>query len=151
MPGRYFDPVLSAKQLTTGSGVALAQFAVAEFLASGGYERHLHRLRRAYREQVERMRMAVARYLPEGTRVSRPQGGFVLWVELPRGVDCISVFQAAHARGVGVTPGLLFSPTQKYKNCIRLSCGHPWSDRIEQAVRVLGEIVCAMHDSDQAA
>jgi hypothetical protein len=84
-------------------------------------------------EQVERMRFAVAQHFPSGTRVTRPQGGFVLWVELPRGVDSEVLLSQALTRGVSITPGVLFSTTRKFKNFIRISCGLPWSEDVAQA------------------
>lgn len=91
-------------------------------------------------EQVERMRFAIAQHFPSGTRVTRPQGGFVLWVELPRGVDSEVLLSQALTRGVSITPGVLFSTTRKFKNFVRISCGLPWSEGVAQAVATLGEL-----------
>jgi DNA-binding transcriptional MocR family regulator len=52
--------------------------AVAEFLASGGYDRHLRRLRTALAGNVERYREGILDAFPDGTRVSSPRGGFVM-------------------------------------------------------------------------
>lgn len=41
---------------------------------------------------------------------------------------------------ISIAPGPIFSATQKYKNCIRLSCGLPWSERLEQAIHTLGDL-----------
>lgn len=89
---------------------------------------------------VEQMRYAIASEFPEGTRITRPTGGFVLWVELPKQVDGTELFEKCLAEGVSVTPGVLFSSTAKFKNCIRVSCGMPWSARIEAAVATAGRI-----------
>lgn len=142
-PGpRYHGKIL---QLKTGSTLATAgppQFALAEFLRDGGYDRHLRGLRRAYAEQVERMAGAVAEALGPGIRVSRPQGGFVLWVELPRAVDALSLHARALGEGISITPGPVFSARgRQFAHFIRLSCGTPWSARIERAVGVLGHLV----------
>ncbi len=138
--GPRHEEVAAIKQTVAGSSPTLPQLAISEFLAAGGYDRFLRRVRRTYAAQVERMRHAVVRYFPEGTRISRPQGGFVLWVELPRGTDTGELFYDALARGVSYTPGMLFSPTRKYRNHLRLSCGLPWSDAVEDAVARLGAL-----------
>ena len=53
-------------------------------MTTGGYERHLRRVRRTYAEVVaERMSDSIARHFPADTRVTRPQGGQVLWVDDP--------------------------------------------------------------------
>lgn len=141
---RYRDDVLEWKQATSSAVASLPQFAVAEFLRTGEYERHLVRLRAAYHEQVQKMRFVLGRHFPAGTRVTNPQGGFVLWVELPPGVDCLEVFSRALAANIGITPGVLFSATRRYRNAIRINCGYPWSAAIEQAVIRLGGIVAAL-------
>ncbi|MGB1111104.1 MAG: aminotransferase class I/II-fold pyridoxal phosphate-dependent enzyme, partial [Gammaproteobacteria bacterium] len=141
LPGRYHDQILEWKQATSSATASIPQLGVAEFLRSGDYDRHLVRLRKAYREQVDRMRFMIMRHFPEGTRVSSPQGGFVLWVELPRGSDCLEIFNEAVEHKIGVTPGILFSATRKFKNFIRLNCGFPWTESLEEAVAELGRII----------
>jgi DNA-binding transcriptional MocR family regulator len=140
MPGRYRKAVTQWKQSLSSATATLPQLAVAEFLRGGSYDRHLKRLRKAYREQVDQMRYSLAEHFPEGTCITRPQGGFVLWLQLPCGVDSREYYQRALAEGVSVTPGELFSPGTKYRNFIRISCGYPWSEDIERAVATLGRI-----------
>jgi len=119
------------------------QIALAEYLASGRYARHLRRLRRAFRDQVATVAAQVQRTFPAGTRISRPQGGFVLWVELPAGCDTLDLFRRALAQGIGIAPGPIFTSQDRYRNCLRLNCGYPWSSRIETAVRTLGQLAGA--------
>ncbi|MGA8261217.1 MAG: PLP-dependent aminotransferase family protein, partial [Arenicellales bacterium] len=138
--GNYKDKAMNRKQLASAATVSLTQMVMAEFLRTGGYDRNLANLRRRYAEQVRRMRAAVAEYFPEGTRVSEPRGGFVLWVELPPGTDAWELFNQAMERRIGVTPGSLFSSSGKYRNYLRLSAGHPWDPRIEEAVKTVGDL-----------
>lgn len=140
-PGRHMQRVLERKTALTLSGLPLAQGAFADYLASGGYDRHVRRLRGVFRDNIERMTQAIGRFFPEGTRVSRPSGGFVLWVELPRRIDTRELFGAALERGVCFAPGDVFSATRRYSHCMRLSCGAPWSARIERAVETLGRMI----------
>jgi DNA-binding transcriptional MocR family regulator len=114
--------------------------AIADFLENGGYERHLRRLRRALAEQVARVREAVALHFPEGTRISRPTGGYVLWVEMPAGKSALELHARALLHGISVAPGPIFSAKQRFANCVRLGCGWPWTDKIDWAIRKLGEI-----------
>jgi DNA-binding transcriptional MocR family regulator len=115
--------------------------AVAEFLASGGYDRHLRRLRAALAGNLERYREAIATEFPEGTRVSAPRGGFVLWVELPPGVDALQLHDQALRRRIVVAPGPLFSARQRFTNFIRISAGSPWSERIAEGMRTLARLI----------
>lgn len=143
LPGRFFERALSAQHDLTFAGATPAQLAVADFLATGGYARHLRRVRGAYRDQVARMRQAVGRHFPPGTRVSQPAGGFVLWVELPGGVDGTAVYRRAYHEGIRVAPGRLFAPGRDYDRYLRLSAGMPWSETLERAVARLGAIAAA--------
>jgi DNA-binding transcriptional MocR family regulator len=139
-PGRYRDAVERLKFAQTVATPTLAQMAIADFLENGGYERHLRRLRRALSEQVARVSEAIAEHFPAGTRISRPRGGFLLWVEMPPGKSALELHDRALARGVSVAPGPIFSAKQRFTSCIRVSCGYPWSESIERGVRTLGQI-----------
>jgi DNA-binding transcriptional MocR family regulator len=123
--------------LATGT---LPQIAIAQFLESGGYDRHLRRIRKSLALQVDRVSLAISRCFPEGTRVTRPLGGFVLWVELPKSVNSIELNGRALREKISIVPGSIFSPKTKYQNFIRLSCGQPWSDRLERALITLGRL-----------
>ena len=68
----------------------------------------------------------------------------MLWLELPRTVGAEDLFDQAIGAGISIAPGQIFSPCACYKNFIRLSFGHPWSDKTEHALRWLGERVTAL-------
>lgn len=139
-PGRWRDAVERLKFAQTVGTPTLPQMAIADFLENGGYERHLRRLRRALADQVTRVSDAVAEHFPPGTRISRPRGGFLLWVEMPPGKNALELHDRALARGISIAPGPIFSAKQRFTNCLRLSCGWPWSGRMERAIRTLGEL-----------
>ena len=135
---RHMQRVLEAKFAQTLCGPALPQAALADFLSSGGYDSHLRRIRAVFAQNIDRMTRAITRSFPASTRVSRPAGGFVLWVELPAGIDTRALFEAAIERGICFAPGDIFSATRRHTSCIRLSCGHSWDERIEQSIETLG-------------
>lgn len=139
-PGRYQQQVERLKSMTSVATTSLTQMAIAEFLRDGGYERHLGRLRRAFAAQTQMMMQAVAAHFPAGTRVTRPAGGFVLWVELPKAVDAMELHASALEKKINIAPGTIFSASGAYSNFIRLSCGDPWSERIDRAVATLGRL-----------
>lgn len=137
---RYMPAILREKFALTLCGPALPQTALAEFLSSGGYDSHLRRIRRTFRDTMERMRQAIAASFPPGTRVSRPAGGFVLWVELPGPVDGRQLLSEALAEGICFAPGEAFSASGRFTNCMRLSCGNPWNERLARDVAALGAL-----------
>ncbi|WP_420391202.1 PLP-dependent aminotransferase family protein [Marinobacter sp.] len=144
MPGKYLAEARQQKYFSNLGTASVPQIAVAHFLEQGGYDRYLRSARQRYREATDRMRAAVGRSFPEGTAVSRPQGGFVLWVQLPGTVSGTEVFRRAREENINVAPGLMFSTTDKYDNCLRLNGANPWSERVEQAVARLGAIATAV-------
>jgi DNA-binding transcriptional MocR family regulator len=142
-PGRHQERIEQLKFAFTVASPTLPQMAVAEFLASGGYDRHLRRLRATLRGQVDRVREAIADSFPAGTRVTAPAGGFVVWVELPQGADALELQARAFAKGIAIAPGSIFSARGRFAHCLRLSCGFPWSARIEAAIATVGELATA--------
>ena len=141
IPGRFYERVDELKFTYTGASPPLPQMTIADFLDSGGYDRHLRLLRRRIAAQVNAGRDAIARHFPAGTRVCRPSGGFLLWVELPRGcVSAVELQRRALARGISIAPGPIFAAREGFNNCFRLSCGYPWSEILDRAIATLGSL-----------
>ena len=140
-PGRHQARVEYLKYVHNMAVATVPQWAVAELLQDGSYERHLRRMRGSYARAVNRMIDGVRRHFPSGTRVSQPAGGFVVWVELAPNVDSLEVARRARQQGITIAPGPIFSATQKYRNCMRLSCACPWDERIERALAALARLV----------
>lgn len=136
--GRYRKAVEMLKFQNTVATQELPQLVIARYMESGGYERHLRRLREQFRQQLACVSASVARHFPEGTRLSRPQGGFVLWVELPSPLSGRDLFNAAKAQGLVIAPGDIFSTQGLYDRCIRIKAGLPWTSTIEQGLQRLG-------------
>jgi len=143
VPGRYMQAVARHKLTTTLSASAPAQLALAEYLTKGGYDRHLRQLRHVLSVQQNAFMQAVIRYFPPGTRATRPNGGYFLWLELPGAVNALDIHRQALALGISIAPGPMFSAQRAFTNCIRLNYGHPWDSRIEAAVETLGKLVSA--------
>ena len=137
-PGAFAQQVMDRKLAFSLSSPVLPQVALADFLASGAYDSHMRRLRRRLEENLLRLTRAIEASFPAETRVSRPAGGFALWVELPKGFDSRTLFDAALENGICFAPGDVFSASRRFRNCLRLSAGSTWSDRIEKGVRRLG-------------
>lgn len=139
-PGRFKNTIEWLKFTTSAATARLPQMAIAQFLETGGYDHQLRRIRREYANNVAMLSQAVMRSFPSGTRVTRPTGGFVLWVQLPERVDSLEVYALALKNNITITPGYLFSPSNQFPNFIRLNAA-VWNYPIERAVRRLGELV----------
>lgn len=140
-PGRWRDAVRKLKWVSSGGTNEIVEHAVGELIDSGGYERWLRPLRRRFASHVDAARAVIAEHFPRGTRVTRPSGAFILWVELPKGCDSIALFERLIERRITIAPGPMFSANGRYRHCIRLSLGQLWSERQEQALREIGGLV----------
>ena len=137
-PGRYLERVLHMKYISTGSTAPQPQIAIAEFLKGGHFEPHLRRMRTQYQRNRDVMIDWVSRYFPAGTRASRPQGSFLLWVELPETFDSLKLNRELYGQGVQIAVGSIFSASGKYRNCLRMNYAAKPTPQIEEAVRKVG-------------
>ena len=140
-PGRYYEKVKALKLTSTLATASLPQLAIAEFMANGSYDHHLRGLRSRFAEQIRQVSEAVIHAFPSGIKLTRPSGGFVLWIELPKKVSALKLHEHALAEKISIAPGPMFSASRGFRNFIRINCGHPWSKRMEQAIAVLGQLI----------
>ncbi|ODN43897.1 aminotransferase-like domain-containing protein [Piscirickettsia litoralis] len=129
MPGRFLAEFARIKLSRTVTSNSPAQLAISQFILQGGYEQHLRRLRHTLARQVSQTRLAIEQHFPDDIALSAPEGGFLLWLKLPEQVDAKELFLQAHEKKISIVPGTLFSTTEAYRHCIRMSCGFPWSKK----------------------
>ena len=141
LPGRYRDQVTHLKLVTSMATATLPAFAAADYLESGGHDRHLRAARKLYRERRDRFLDLAQRLLPEGSRVTSPEGGYLAWVELPHGTDAMALYHGAMKRGVSLAPGPLFSPSGKYRRFIRLNYAQAGFEAMAKGLRIIAELV----------
>jgi DNA-binding transcriptional MocR family regulator len=96
-------------------------------------------MRRTLAENVALATQAVCDSFPAGTRVTRPGGGFLLWVELPKPINTLDLYERALQHSITFAPGPLFSAKGSYRNFLRLSVADG-SDRTRQAIVKLGRL-----------
>jgi DNA-binding transcriptional MocR family regulator len=140
IPGRFYEKAKTIKVDTSVCTASPTQVAIAEFLRTGKYERHLKKLRTAIEKNMQTVQMAVSRYFPPETKITRPTGGALLWVELPKRVDSKDLFFRARDQGIGIVPGLICSTFDKYRNFIRLTCSGVWNKETERGIEKLGQL-----------
>ena len=128
----------------TVSSATLTQAALAHFLSIGRYEYHLKNLRRALHTQCLRYMQGIVQYFPADTKISRPQGGFVLWIELNKNVDAYRLSTEALKHHISIAPGQIFSASSNYSNYVRISYGKPWNEDVEYGLMMLGKLIKLM-------
>lgn len=140
-PGRFAKEVARLKLSTSLATCAPAQAAIVHYLETGGYDKHLRKLRMELALRQSCFTDAIGRNFPAGTRATRPAGGYFIWVELPPGANALAIHQQALSLGISVAPGPIFSASQGFRNCLRLNYGHIWDERAEKALHTLGRLV----------
>jgi DNA-binding transcriptional MocR family regulator len=139
--GRFADEVRRLKLMTSMCGSILMQAAVTDYLQQGGYDRHLRRLRQTLMARKEAMVESVTRHFPAGTRLTRPNGGYFIWIDMPWGTaDALSLYRSALSKHISIAPGPMFSNHGEFRNCLRLNFGHVWNAETDQAISTLARL-----------
>ncbi|MES2455731.1 MAG: PLP-dependent aminotransferase family protein [Bacteroidota bacterium] len=137
-PGQFTDKITRLKLNHSISSATLTSEVVAEFLKNGRYEHHLRKMRQTLQHNSMKYIAAIASYFPEGTRVTQPEGGYFLWIELDKKINTVELYNKAIKFGISIAPGRMFSLQEQFGNCLRLSFGLPWSDELEKKIKLLG-------------
>lgn len=144
LPGRYKDKVLQLKRTRSISCASLPGAAIAHFLENDRYEHHLRNTRKSLHTQYLRHLQAVTDYFPEDICITRPQGGFVLWIELNKKINTFELYDQALKHKISFAPGRIFSLQERYGNCLRISYGNPWSKPVEDGIKTIGRLIKKM-------
>ena len=109
-------------QLSTSQAI---QKGLTSFLAEGHYERHLYQYRKTLIKQRDQLLKAIMDNWQTPIKYTVPDGGLAIWVQLPNEVDTLLLYEKSISEGIILTPGRLFSSSNKFSNCLRLSFAHP--------------------------
>ena len=101
LPAHLADAVTDAKAVADGQTSSLEQLTLAEFIASGAYDRHVRRERLDYRRRRDQLIDALARHAPE-VRLTGIAAGLHAVAELPGDRPEHQVIARAAARGVAI-------------------------------------------------
>lgn len=141
VPGRFARRVRRLKMNSSIISPALNQQIAAACLKTGFYDRHVRKMKNTLKIQISNMAAAIAKYFPDGTKITQPAGGLLLWVQLHPSIDSFEIYQEALEKQISILPGFLCSSAGRHRNCIRLNCGFPWSKRLEESVKTLGDLI----------
>jgi len=122
--GLWHEAALQLKQSQTLASPLPSQLALAELLAERGDEAALAALRASLAERLVAMRASLAERLPAGCSLSRPEGGYFLWLALPAGFDLARLLASAQAVGIHVAPGGFCYPAGDGPPALRLNASY---------------------------
>lgn len=138
--GRHAENVRRLKWITSITTPHVTALAAADYLRSGGFDRHLRALRKTLETQMCRISNVIAKSFPQGTALSRPSGGYFLWAELPWCIDSLKLRDAAMERNISICPGPIFSVEEEFRHFIRLNCALALDEKVLRAIETLGDI-----------
>ena len=142
--GRYAGEVAQRKLMSSIAAPLPSQEGLSEYLEHGGYDRHLRQLRATLAQHRQTTLRDIAKHFPPGTRATRPEGGYFIWVELPPKIDALELHRLALSQGISLAPGHLFSADHRFKHHVRINFGHPDHKEFHAAIKTVGTIARAL-------
>jgi len=143
-PGKYKDKILKQRLIQTISQPAIYQEAVAKFLQIGRYDHHLNTFRKKLYSNYINFRNSIEAHFPENTKMSQPEGGFVLWLEMDPKIDSTVLYDYALKQKLSFAPGRMFTQHDQFKNCIRLNYAVDWNEKTAHDLMRLGRFFKAV-------
>lgn len=139
-PGKFFEKVARTKYYHSLYTTSITHAAVGSFLENDRYENHLRKLRHTLHRNSLQFLRCISEYFPDDTKVTIPQGGLHIWVELNKKMDTVELYNSAMQHKISIAPGRMFTLQNQYNHCLKLSCGLVWKDEVEQALKLLGKL-----------
>lgn len=92
----------------------------AMFMDMFSYDDHVTAMCAEYMTRRDALMAAIDEYLP-GCRYTKPNGGFFLWLHLPKGITAMKFFEACLTQKVMVIPGVPFYTDGRDEGTLRLN------------------------------
>jgi len=127
LPGRYLQAYLQQRLFSNQGVTSPLQLALADFIQRGHYHAHLKKIRLHLQQQSLLYMNYLQNNLPQGSRISQPAGGFVLWIEVP-GLNTLTLREVALTQQLDIRIGESFSTLARYPHCFRLNIGFDIQD-----------------------
>ncbi|NVD06850.1 PLP-dependent aminotransferase family protein [Vibrio sp. JPW-9-11-11] len=128
------------QMLSTLSASAPIQQGVAHYLQHESFDNHLRKLRKTLALRRCAMLELLDEHLPEHSQVHVSEGGYFVWVEFAKHVDCHSIYLSLLEEGISVADGGLFGPSSQFNHCLRINVSFAIDSAIEQAVAKIGQL-----------
>ncbi|WP_407975663.1 PLP-dependent aminotransferase family protein [Brucella pseudogrignonensis] len=120
-------------------------------VASTGFDGQVAKLHSVYKHRRDKMLEALAKYMPEGTDWTKPEGGMFIWVTLPKGMDGAALLAASiESEKVAFVPGKAFFADGTGANTLRLSYSCANDEMIDEGIMRLGRLIRTHYKSKAA-
>jgi 2-aminoadipate transaminase len=126
------EKVVLAKQGADLHSGTFAQYVFHEYASDGDrFDAHVRNIAQTYAQRRDVMAEALAEFMPDGARFTRPGGGMFLWVTVP-GIDTSKLLRISAESKVVFVPGVNFYPGRNVHDGMRLN----FSNASEKKIRV---------------
>ncbi len=139
-PGKFREKVARTKYYHSLYTTSITHEAVGSFLENDRYENHLRKLRHTLHKNSLQFLRCISQYFPDDTKVTNPQGGLHLWVELNKKIDTIELYNTAMEHRISTSPGRMFTLQNQYNNFLKLNFGLVWNEKLDSALKLLGKL-----------
>ncbi len=129
------------KQAADLHSSTINQIAIHQ-VAERGFDAQVAKVRKTYSHRRDCMLAALAKYMPEGTSWTKPQGGMFVWVTLPKGMDGAKLLaRSLETAKVAFVPGQAFFADGSGANTFRVSFSCANDEMIEEGISRLGKLI----------
>jgi 2-aminoadipate transaminase len=120
----------------------VCEVAFRKYLENEDFEQHLKFLKTLNRQRRELGTKVIKTSFPEETVVWTPQGGFLLWAEVPQRIDIETLYRQALGQNVAFSRGIAFyTSTEEKVNAMRINCSRSTEERLVIGLEILGKIL----------
>jgi 2-aminoadipate transaminase len=120
-PQWIMKKLIVAKQATDLHTSHFTQCIIYQYLENNPLNEHIQKIREVYGKQCDAMLAAMKQFFPEGITYTKPEGGMFLWVELPKNLAALDLFDRAVKDKVIFVPGDPFYVNKSRMNTLRLN------------------------------
>jgi len=141
-PTEVITKLVQLKQGADLHTSTFAQFVAYEVARDGFLDEHVRTIRRVYSQRRDAMLSALKEFFPPEVTWTHPAGGLFLWVNLPEGIECQTLFKVALGENVAFVPGdCFYASGDEGRRHMRLnfSCAQP--EQIREGIRRLSVAV----------
>ena len=134
------ERIIVAKQASDLHSNYLSQRIVHQYLIDNDIDKHILKIRDAYKKRRDLMVSMIAEYFPEEIKYTKPEGGMFLWITLPEGVSSLDLVDLAIKENVAFVPGNAFYVDGGGSNTLRLNFSNSDEEEIEEGIKRLANI-----------
>ena len=139
-PPAIRDKLVLAQESALLCPSSFTQMLISEFLAKADWKAQVNTFRGVYRERRDAALAAMNEFLP-GLETTRPEGGFYLWVTLPKGIDSKAMLPLAVKELVAYTPGTAFFGDGTGQQHLRICYSYPTPENIRVGIKRLATVI----------